>query len=1318
MTTTPIPPTLEQQLDDLLQKWAKTPAGTVGEGLDPTRADWAAAIRIALLQAAQPPANEEDVARFIQRQLGQIEQWRAWLEGVRHALPDLAAVRRRHARRQPGWWEEQRQALQEAFVHDPTRAGRQWFRLFAEALVDGQLDICRRLTRERFPFPSGMSATILSYLVRIEDLETGRYERALEMLLDLATRQLETPVATQEIEGAAAAPAGLATEPATRPETRALLHILIGRIQLQQRGDRPAAQQSFERAVQIAPDFGPGQAALGHFFHHQNQERKAAAHFNRAIELSPGEPDGYVGMALLAEGQQWWQEANNWYIRAIEAVADEVEPAAYLARLQAPVSGNLYLHLARHLLQQHAYQATLTALEQATALGVHDGTDYPSRILQELKGRAWRALGQRPEAAAAFYEAGRRYYWLSDYEAAIRCLRYARRLQPERANTYWYLADAWRILSYRPEPPYVHLPSARRGCVIWEAGAQRHSIDRDNAWAYIVRARLADRLARAPGATPRQAWWLAAALCERALLWEASSSRWAALATFYRFLSLEANGLEAARQALALDPNERTALEEQAAITVNQGYFAEALPVLDRLIDETAGQDRLLYLGWKAIAVYFLEAWEEAVRLIEAATQPDTKDIWDRTVRANIYRLAGQTDKAQADYAWVWQQRLDPIYAHAGLEIGWAAYQLGHFQAAQMYLTAQLPNRDHTFDAALYLSLCYLAVDDVAAADGMAEKAFQELIWLRQAEDARILWEEQLRRPDLLPTHQQALQGDLARLAHQREALREPDQLKELAQARQEGSEMGAPAWQALQAAAGRLHLSQGNWAAAADSYQRLAGPGANFPEAQLGLEKIAAALQSAVRQALQAEHPVQALSILDQAATLPLPSRQASDFSAWRGLAQVMQGDLAEGMRAFQTALLQYQAAGLEAGSTLGMWCAANLNAPVHYWQLAHSFQAQEGAEWEAAGRTLSRYLDDAFHLSVGADDEPPPAITPIAVTIQPTLLPADTSSAWVLFKRHLPDMRQRIWQRMGVRLPGVRIREGDDDFETGSYFILLDEVPQAVGQLHANHFFILHPLEEVATRLQAATTEWRTAPIPGQSGSGCWAPMEYLKTAEAANLPLWSDPWEYLTYHLESVLTQQLALFLHTQAVQELLEEWPQTPDDHTLIISALPDAPTRLRFGRLLRALVSEGVSISNWRAILRQLQATGLPNEDITDALQAVRFVLSADLPGNQPQDAPILLPATVEEAIAPWIIDQGKQRYLALPPQVTQTILAEVRAGVGQRPAQAPPITVVEVRDSAIRLFVHHLLRLEQPHWRVIATPERLTAGRQEDHHAA
>lgn len=232
-------------------------------------------------------------------------------------------------------------------------------------------------------------------------------------------------------------------------------------------------------------------------------------------------------------------------------------------------------------------------------------------------------------------------------------------------------------------------------------------------------------------------------------------------------------------------------------------------------------------------------------------------------------------------------------------------------------------------------------------------------------------------------------------------------------------------------------------------------------------------------------------------------------------------------------------------------------------------------------------------------------PVVTPIRVEIDNGLVPkVDPKSDGGKFIAENDVMRQRILAHTGLTIPGVRYRRARSFPEPDRYLIMLDEVPIASGATRIDMGYCPTPIERIVA-LGIPPSDLVEAGNPRTGETGWWVPWEHTGTLKTEALEVWTDT-DFLLCHLETVLRQNLANFLGVQEAETLIQEWSKDKESAAFITAALPDSRTRLRFARVLRALVSENIPITRWQSILKVFQDVELEGGDISEVVRRVRL----------------------------------------------------------------------------------------------------------------
>jgi type III secretion protein V len=372
--------------------------------------------------------------------------------------------------------------------------------------------------------------------------------------------------------------------------------------------------------------------------------------------------------------------------------------------------------------------------------------------------------------------------------------------------------------------------------------------------------------------------------------------------------------------------------------------------------------------------------------------------------------------------------------------------------------------------------------------------------------------------------------------------------------------------------------------------------------------------------------------------------------------------------------------------------WLAAAIEPSneVIEFSLSASELGEIDAAAQRAGIDRETYCRRAAIEAALRDADDCPWVTPIAIEVASDLIPfVDGRPTGPSFcGRVVPALRDALFQELGVRFPGVRVRGNDDPsaMAPGAYVILVDEVPAAWGLLRASKALVAAPAEEVAALgIEAESAERRGAARfeAGQRAS-CWIALEHRAQAEAAGLSVW-DPGGCLALHLEDVLRSRAPEFLGLQHVAIMLEKVEAAFP--ALVAEVVPKLLSLAQLTAVLRVLVDEGISIRDLLRILEALAEHGPTDDDPEVLAEAVRAALG--------------------RSIAFKYADGGQviRAYLLAPELERELSGHEAELVAGLREHVEPSHAAVIVTEQHLRRRVRRLLAPEFPRVAVLARQE-------------
>ena len=1337
----------------------------------------------AIKDVAQSAPDYAVIIETIKKEIRDAQLWSKMLQGM---MADVEAAKDQRERNKlfgEEWWQQQRSALQQTFQTNLSEGIRARKKVYVQALLAWELEICKKLVEEPFPDDDNMRKGTQALL-------EGRYEDTFELLNHLTEGSTDG-----------------SREPLITPEQHALIEIFKGRIFLYRSHKPDDAHRLFQRAQELTPKSGQPCAALYEYCRAKGLLDEADLWAQQAVGFSPDLPEGYVALGLWADSEGRVNDATEFYTQAVDKVWKEKDPYRALARLLAPVSSNLWLCLAQRLLEENYPDEALTVADQAFKLGA-DKELQP----QKLRGKILLALGRSKEAADVFFNAGFEQYKKNDTQQAVALFKLANEASPEHQPTYWYLMDALRMSTYDPNRSVPSEKLLEEALDAWNKGSAISLPNVDYSWAYLGRALVNDQRAMFLDVDRVDLWWEAVAHIERGiLLYEFEPARWAYLSRFYRYLRCDSNALESSSEALLYDPENDSALEERTVIVANLGEIEEASELLENRL--LKAPDDLWANGVKAYLYLQQERYGEALQLLNRIITPSLNDIWYLDLRALCYRLLNNSDAAQREYASIRekakiQQELSPgdMVLTAS-----AAYQLGEIDEAIEILKPLLDEPMEADEAYRSLGLCYLVQsnslngpDRISKLKDARRSIYKGIalttltsklddflkLDLGQLEKKFPAWSEDVDHAKTMALIKRRLRERRKRLVPRPSA---EEELKRIVAERESKNDADSWAWVAAKAGLARINGKNKRWVEAAEAYRSLKAQRKRFPEAQTGLESAITKLVSegerylkesragecvkVFKQALLFESelsfdkraslrqklgdallkdnlPAEALaqfnqtdeSLIRMAESKALGEPRATITRAFNWITGLFKGKDGELQQRDQFArqdieitkrradlytrlgythfLMKNQEGARKAisfafesygadynGEGVGTIYRSLINDVDQYWILDAELMAfiesvtTDGLlknNLAKAREGLAGYLSDFFELSEqqGITPQMLPVTTPIILEISDNLLPSDPESTSPIFKVYLPEMRTRIYNDIGVRLPGVSVRATDGQSNRNRYSILLDELNVGTGMIEPEmRYSPVSPnkLREMGIGNDAFI---ETAhPVSGEPG--CWVSESAWPMVIERQLELWDDPPLYMIYHLEEVLRVNLAGFLGTQEVNNLLEEWSEDEKGKNLISISLPDHTSRLRFGRVLRSLVKERVPIKQWTEILRTIQDIGLPDDDVCEVVRTLRLKLKQLLPGNTLNLQRVNLPSETERKLEHGLRHEDGKTFIALPPNIVQDFIAEVHSLIDGNQENR----VLVVQSSKLRPFLQRIVELEFPKLIVLAFEE-------------
>jgi type III secretion protein V len=323
------------------------------------------------------------------------------------------------------------------------------------------------------------------------------------------------------------------------------------------------------------------------------------------------------------------------------------------------------------------------------------------------------------------------------------------------------------------------------------------------------------------------------------------------------------------------------------------------------------------------------------------------------------------------------------------------------------------------------------------------------------------------------------------------------------------------------------------------------------------------------------------------------------------------------------------------------------------------------------------------------------PPHRIPVILELHPSitnlLRPGEDPSSKRRFADEMRGLREALYEDMGVRYPGIRIRGSCSHLPTDSYSILIYESPVANCTFPPDQALVLADQKET----QTLGFEVTPAKLPWSHQLACLIPTNDMERAISAGLQVLSAR-DVIMQHLAVVLRRNSAEFLGIQEARSLLDSMEETFP--ALIHEVIPKNLNMQHVTAVLQNLLKEEVPIRDLRQIMESLARWGPFEKDAAQLCELVRRdlrrMLSTRYASGRTTLRVYMVDPTVEQIIRESTIQTESGQTLSMPPETTVDILSAIGRTI--QPPRNLAQTPVILCDPSVRRFVRELVALEYP----------------------
>lgn len=321
---------------------------------------------------------------------------------------------------------------------------------------------------------------------------------------------------------------------------------------------------------------------------------------------------------------------------------------------------------------------------------------------------------------------------------------------------------------------------------------------------------------------------------------------------------------------------------------------------------------------------------------------------------------------------------------------------------------------------------------------------------------------------------------------------------------------------------------------------------------------------------------------------------------------------------------------------------------------------------------------------------DSKPVGMVPICIEVADDLVPfVDDKSNFI--SELIPLLRESLEIELGIDFPGIRVRPAStQQLPPSHYALLLNEIPAAMGTAEPHLMLVNAAAHEIRSLGIKDVTSHKN---PCTQTMASLVSIEHKPMLEQASYMVFDAPSRILL-HLSGVLRKNAKDFITLHETQVMLDRLEQ--QFSALVKEVVPKSVSLVQLTDVLKRLLSEEISIKDIKTILQTLAEFGPNERNTVNLTEHVRVALGRYLchrfgHGHETLLVYLLAP-DIEDVIRTSIVNQSSGSFLALEPDLAQTILNALRHEFDQLPASATQPVILTTQE--IRRFVRRLIEVE------------------------
>ena len=353
------------------------------------------------------------------------------------------------------------------------------------------------------------------------------------------------------------------------------------------------------------------------------------------------------------------------------------------------------------------------------------------------------------------------------------------------------------------------------------------------------------------------------------------------------------------------------------------------------------------------------------------------------------------------------------------------------------------------------------------------------------------------------------------------------------------------------------------------------------------------------------------------------------------------------------------------------------------------YSFIASKNNQQE---KNITNNLDkiEEYQENVPINQEESNLPCPISIEVSKELVSL-VNNETDFISRLIPMLRESLYVELGIKFPGIRIKEClDSKIPNYGYIIALNDIPIDLQTIMPDEYLVNCKSYELTS---LGAIDVKSAFNYLTNTNCCTIKAHYKDLLVSASLEFYDAPMRILL-HLSYILKKNTKQFITLEETQVILDQLEKSYP--ALVREVVPKVISLFQLSDIFRKLLHESISIKDTKTILQCLAEYGNSINDTAILTEHVRQSLARYICYNYSHYhntlLVLLLSTQIEEIIEAGIKEHDGSYFLLLEPNIRKQILERIKLQLKSIISTAKkPVVLV---SPQIRRFVRKIVEDE------------------------